>query len=97
MIYFNYVHVPSNQNLEQFTKKQLQKLERNNPIHKIQVTFKKIFDFKNRTREVVCIIVSTEHKNICCEIESLKFKKSVDIAVNSLKNMILSNEDRVSA
>lgn len=97
MIYFSYVHVPSNQRLEQFTKKQLQRLQMNTTVHKIQVTFKRIFDFKNRTREVASIIVSTDDKNICCEIESLRFKKSVDIAVNSLGNMIITHDKRMSA
>jgi hypothetical protein len=97
MIYFSYIHVPTNQKLEQFTTKRLQHLLKNTTINKIQVTFKKIFDIKNRTREVASIIISTKNKNICCEIESLRFKKSVDIAVNSLKNTIHSDDDRISA
>lgn len=97
MIHFSYIHVPTNQNLEKFSKTLLEELQKDIDIRNIQVTFKKRFDLKNRTREVVSIIVYTDQKNICCEIDSVKFKKSVTIAVNSLKNIMISYEDRISA
>ncbi|WP_298953285.1 hypothetical protein [uncultured Nonlabens sp.] len=97
MIHFNYIHVPTNKSLEKFTSEKLQVLHEESKIRRIDITYKKIFDIKNRTREVALIKVSLEDKNMFCEIESLNFKKSVGIAVNTLMNELLEKHNLMSA
>ncbi|WP_405368499.1 hypothetical protein [Nonlabens sp. Asnod2-A12] len=97
MIHFNYVHVPTNKKLEKFTTEKLQVLHEESKIRRIDITYKKMFDIKNRTREVAMIQVSLSDKNVFCEIESLNFKKSVSIAVDTLMNELVEEHNLLSA
>jgi hypothetical protein len=97
MIHFSYIHVPSNRNLEAFTSKSIQQLNKYSCLDRVDVTFKKIFDLKNRTREVAHLAITCDGQQVHCVIASLNFKKSVGIAVKSLENKLMSNTDQLSA
>ncbi|QJP35264.1 hypothetical protein F0365_13110 [Nonlabens sp. Ci31] len=97
MIHFSYIHVPSNRNLEAFTSKSVQYLNQYSCLNRVDVTFKKIFDFKNRTREVAHFAITCDGYQVHCEIASLNFKKSVVIAVKSLGSKLMANRDQLSA
>lgn len=97
MIHFSYIHVPSNRNLEAFTRKSIQQLNEYSCLDRVDVTFKKIFDLKNRTREVVHFVITCDGHQVHCEIASLNFKKSVRIAVKSLENKLMVSNDQLSA
>lgn len=97
MIHFSYIHVPSNRNLEAFTSKCLQQLNEYSCLDRVDVTFKKIFDLKNRTREVAHFAITCDGHQVHCEIASLNFKKSVGIAVKSLRNNMMSSSNQLSA
>lgn len=97
MIHFSYIHVPSNRNLEAFTSKSIQQLNKHSCLDRVDVSFKKMFDLKNRTREVVHIAITCDGHQVHCEIASLNFKKSVGIAVKSLGNKLRASSDQLSA
>ncbi len=97
MIQFSYIHVPSNRKLEQFVIKNFQSFIKQSNVLRVDVTFKRIFDIGNRTREVAKILVTTTDKNICCEVKSTKFKKSIEIATDSLSRKILDGGDLLTA
>jgi len=84
MIHFSYIHVPSIRNLEAFTSTSIQQLNKYSGLDRVDISFKKIFDLKNRTREVASLAIACEGHQVHCVIASLNLKKSVGIAVKSL-------------
>lgn len=97
MVKFTYLHVPTNRRLEHFTVKSLQSILKYSNVLRIDVTFQRVFDLRNRTREVAKVLVITKDKNIYCETKSTKFKKSIEIATQSLSGKVHSSDDLLSA
>ncbi|AGC78273.1 hypothetical protein LX97_02934 [Nonlabens dokdonensis] len=97
MIQFSYIHVPTNRKLEQFAIKNFQSVMKQSNVLRVDVTFKRIFDLRNRVREVANVLVTTKDKNIICEIKSTKFKKSIEIATDSLTRKVNNGSDLLTA